>query len=151
MAGSEAEPSNVFEKRNQQITNSRDKPLQFLIKWILPKIVVQVSDQMNQAFLLPTRERIVSSIKVCHNRALEGGKQWLQKLCSAIWPQFESHPSIVGKHPNVLVCPQDVYPCLIKLHHWPIQKCVQQQIVGALIVLRKFLNKTRCRLWSQRL
>jgi len=30
MAGFEAEPLNVFEKRNQQIADSRDKSLQFV-------------------------------------------------------------------------------------------------------------------------
>jgi hypothetical protein len=40
MAGLEAEPLNVFEKRNQQITDSRDKSFQFIVKWILPKIIV---------------------------------------------------------------------------------------------------------------
>jgi hypothetical protein len=74
MAGFEAEPLNVFEKRNQQITDSCDKPLQFIVKWILPKIIVHVSDQMDEAFLLRTGERIVSSIKICHDGALERGK-----------------------------------------------------------------------------
>jgi len=108
MAGFKAEPLNVFEKRNQQITDSRDKPLQFIVKWISPKIIVQVSDQMDEAFLLPTRERIVSSIKIGHDGAPESEKQWLQKLRFAILSQPENYPSIVGKNPNVLVCPQDV-------------------------------------------
>src|SRR5260370_31627569 len=103
MAGFEAEPLNVFEKRNQQIADSRDKPLQFIVKWILPKIIVQVSDQMDKAFLLRTRERIVSSIKIGHNGAFESRKQWLQKLRFAIRAQPENHSSIVGKNPNVLV------------------------------------------------
>src|SRR6516165_10633787 len=67
MAGFKAEPLNVFENRNQQITNSHDKPLQFIVKRIFPKIIVQVSDQMDEAFLLRARERIISSIKVGHN------------------------------------------------------------------------------------
>jgi hypothetical protein len=40
MAGLKAEPLNVCEKRNQQITDSRDKSLQFIVIWILPKIIV---------------------------------------------------------------------------------------------------------------
>jgi hypothetical protein len=51
----QAEPLNVFDNRNQQITESRDKSFQFIVKRIFPKVVVQVSDQMDEAFLLRTR------------------------------------------------------------------------------------------------
>ena len=74
MAALQAKPLNVFENRNQQITDGHDKALKFLVKRILPKVIIQVSDQMDEAFLLPTGERVVSSIKVGHDSALEGGK-----------------------------------------------------------------------------
>jgi hypothetical protein len=72
-----AEPLNVFENRNQQITNSRDKSLQFIVKWILPEIIVQVSDQMDEAFLLHARERVISSIEVRDDDAFESREKWL--------------------------------------------------------------------------
>ena len=77
MAGFKTEPLNVFEERNQQITDSRDKPLQLIVEWTLPKIVVQVSDQMDEALLLRAREGIVASIKISYGGTFESGKQWL--------------------------------------------------------------------------
>jgi hypothetical protein len=74
MAALQAEPLNVFENRNQQITEGHDKSLKFLVKRILPKVIIQVSDQMNKAFLLPAGERVVTSIKVGHDSTLERGK-----------------------------------------------------------------------------
>jgi hypothetical protein len=74
MADLKAEPLNVFENRNQQITEGHDKALKFIVKRILPKVIIQVSDQMNKAFLLPAGERVVSSIKVGHDSTLESGK-----------------------------------------------------------------------------
>jgi len=76
VAGFKSEPLYIFKKRNQQIADSRDKPLQFIVFWILPKIIVQVSDQMDETFLLRTRERIVSSVKIGYDGAFESGKQW---------------------------------------------------------------------------
>jgi len=32
---------NVFEDRSEQIRDGHDKPLKLLVKWILPKIIVQ--------------------------------------------------------------------------------------------------------------
>ena len=71
MAGLETESSSIFKKRNQQTTNSANKSLQFIVKWIFPKVVIQVPDQMDKASLLSARERIVPSIKVCYDGALE--------------------------------------------------------------------------------
>src|SRR6266851_5066469 len=62
VTGFEAEPFHVFENRSNQITKTNDKPLKLIVKWIRPKVIVQVSDQMDEAFLLPARKRIVSSI-----------------------------------------------------------------------------------------
>ena len=109
----EAEPLSVFEKRNQQSTNSRDKALEFVVKWILPKIIVQVPDQMDEAFLLRARKRIISSIKIGYDGALEFGKQWFQEFRFTVRPQPENYPSIVGKDPNILVRPRDIYLCFI--------------------------------------
>src|SRR5439155_1654279 len=96
MTGFKTEPLSVFEKRNQQAADRRHKPLKFIVKWILPKIIIQVSDQMDEAFLLPTRKRIVSPIKISDDGTLESGKQWLQKLRLAARPQPKNHPRIIG-------------------------------------------------------
>jgi len=60
MAGFKAEPLNIFENGNHQVTNSYDKRLEFIVEWILPKIIVQVSNQMNKTLLLRTGESIIS-------------------------------------------------------------------------------------------
>ena len=105
---------------------------------------------MDKAFLLRTRERIVSSIKIGHNGALESRKQWLQKLRFAIRSQPENHPSIVGKNPNVLVCPQDVYPCLIKMHHRSIQQfCATTDPLCVDNVQQNFSTKPTAVCWGQ--
>lgn len=66
-----AKPVNVFENRSEQITDGYDKPLKLLVKWILPKIIVQVPDQMDQAFLLLARKSVVSPIKIGDDGALK--------------------------------------------------------------------------------
>jgi hypothetical protein len=53
VAGPKAKPLNVFENRSEQITDGHYKPLKLLVKWILPEIIIQVSDQVDEAFLLP--------------------------------------------------------------------------------------------------
>jgi hypothetical protein len=145
----EAEPLSVFEKRNQQSTNSRDKALEFVVKWILPKIIVQVPDQMDEAFLLRARKRIISSIKIGYDGALEFGKQWFQEFRFTVRPQPENYPSIVGKDPNILVRPRDIYLCFIEMHYRSIQEFAQQPILGSPIVFSELLNKTDCRLRRQ--
>jgi hypothetical protein len=104
VAGFKAIPVDVFENRTQQVAHSHDKPLKFIIKWIFPKIIVQVSDEMYKAFLLPARKRVVSSIKIRDDGTLEIGKQRFQKLCFAVWPQPKDHVRVVSKNPDVLVC-----------------------------------------------
>lgn len=83
MAGFKTEPLNVFENRNQQITNSRDKPLQFIVKGIFPKIIVQVSDQMNEAFLLRARERVgILRIRWTSSLSMRQARcRWLMYWC----------------------------------------------------------------------
>src|SRR5215469_2034925 len=80
MARFETEPLSIFEEWNQKTTNSANKLLEFIVKWIFPKIVIHVPDQMDEAPLLLTRQRIVPSIKIRYDGALEPGKQRLQKL-----------------------------------------------------------------------
>src|SRR6266704_3674688 len=100
---------------------------------------------MDEAFLLLARKRIVSSIKIGDDGAPIPGKQWLEKCSFAVCSQPENHSDAVGKDPNVLVCTENTYSCLIKMHHRAIQNSAHQQIRGMLIVFRESLNKTSCR------
>jgi hypothetical protein len=74
VAGLKAKPMNVLENRSEQITDGHDKPLKLLVKWIPPKIIVQVPDQMDQAFLLLARKSVVSPIKIGDDGAPKTGK-----------------------------------------------------------------------------
>jgi hypothetical protein len=124
VTGFEAEPFHVFENRSNQITKTNDKPLKLIVKWIRPKVIVQVSDQMDEAFLLPARKRIVSSIKIGDEGTRETGQQWLQKLSFTVRPQTENHTNVVGKNPDTLICTLDIYFCLVKVHCRSIQNPV---------------------------
>jgi hypothetical protein len=78
---------------------------------------------MDEAFLLPTGQRIVSSIKVSHHNAFETRQQWLQELLfhdlvSAQTPRG----NVVSKNPYVLVGPQDVHLRFIEMQDRPIQQ-----------------------------
>ena len=115
MARFETEPLSIFEKWNQKTTNGANKSLKFIVKWIFPKIVIQVPYQMDEAPLLLTRQRIVPSIKVRYDCALERREQRLQKLRFTVRAQPENHTNIVSQDPYVLVCPGDVYLCFIKM------------------------------------
>ena len=120
----ETEPFNVLENRSNQITETNDKPLKLIVKWILPKVIVQVSDQMDEAFLLPAGKRIVSSIKIGDEGTREAGQQWLQKLCFTVRPQTENYTNVVGKNPDILICTLDTYFCLVNVHCRSVQNPV---------------------------
>jgi len=122
MTGLEAKPLNIFHERKQQVADSYNKPLELLVKRILPEIVIQISDQMDEAFLLPTGQRIVSSIKVGHHSAFETRQEWPQELRFTIWSQLKHHPNVVSKNPYMLVIPQDVHLRFIEMQDRPIQQ-----------------------------
>ena len=46
---------NVGHDRNKQVLKGAYKTFKFRVKRALPQIVIQISDQVDQAFLLPTR------------------------------------------------------------------------------------------------
>ena len=61
---------NILDNRHQQITEGRDELLVFGVEWVLPKIVVQVPDEMHQALLLPTCYRVVTAVEVRYQDSL---------------------------------------------------------------------------------
>jgi hypothetical protein len=116
MSSFKPEPLDVFQKRNEQITYRSNEPLEFIVEGILPKIIVQISDEMDKAFLLATRKCVISTIKIGHGGALERGEQRLQKFRLAIGPKLEYHSTVVGKNLNVLLSSLDVDSRFVKMH-----------------------------------
>jgi len=66
-----------LENGHNEIFDGQDKILKFLIEGKLPQIVIQISNQMNPAFLLPARQSVISWIKVGHNYTLISTQKFL--------------------------------------------------------------------------
>ena len=68
---------NVLDYWDEKIANRRNKPLVFFVKRVPPQIFVQVSYQMYQALLLPTRQSIVAAVEVRYDGSLISPQQIL--------------------------------------------------------------------------
>ena len=60
----QAIPVDGFHDGHQQVPHLHDERFQLGVERPTPKIIVEISNEMDQAFLLPTRDRIVAAVEV---------------------------------------------------------------------------------------
>jgi hypothetical protein len=75
MAGFAPELLDIHEHRYQQVAHRRNEMFVLGIKWVFPKIVIQVADQMHEAFLLLAFDRVVAAVEVRHQNPFVPGHQ----------------------------------------------------------------------------
>jgi hypothetical protein len=60
----EAVPLHVCHQRDEQFPEGTDERLEGCVVWVLPKVLIHVADEMNQAFLLTAVARIIAGIEI---------------------------------------------------------------------------------------
>ena len=99
---------NVRHDGNKQFLDRTDKSFQLRVERVLPEVVVQVSDQMNKALLLPTCTRIVATIKVRNQYACVVLQYFLNERCFSCFGEAKDYMYAIGQNPNVVIGSSDI-------------------------------------------
>ena len=60
----------ILKDRENEVTNMEDELFILLKKRVLPKIVIQVADQVRPALLLPARHGVVATVEIGHQHSV---------------------------------------------------------------------------------
>ena len=57
-------PLGIRENGRDKVANSDDEAFKFTIKWMIPEILIEVSDKVDETLLLPTLDRVIATIEI---------------------------------------------------------------------------------------
>ena len=85
----------------QQLAELRRQCLELLVEWVPQQIAVEVSDQMDKAFLLGAVQRVVAAVEIGDENPREALEQSLEEAGLPAWPVQIQHVLHVRQHPDI--------------------------------------------------
>jgi len=116
MKSLQPESLSVRKDWQQEITHRGNESFQLDIERILPKIIVQVANQMHKAFLLQTRKRVITAVKIRNEHAPVVGQETIEKARFTTFSQPEDNMLAVSQNPHVMVAAKDAEFCFINMN-----------------------------------
>src|SRR5262249_35055941 len=99
---------NVTEDREEQFLDLRGQSLQFGVERVIPQVVVDVSNQVDQALLLPAVHGVVAGVEIGDQHSGVPIKNFLYDVCFACVGQPEDNMDAVRKNPDIMLCSLNV-------------------------------------------
>jgi hypothetical protein len=121
----------------QQQLHLTDKCFICSVVGIIPKVTVEISDEVDQTLLLSAGDGIVAPIEIGNQHALIVRQKLMDNSRLSRLSHSEDDVLSVGEHPDIMICPLDVDECLVIVDKRTLQDTLHRQCLGCSIVLGK--------------
>jgi hypothetical protein len=105
------------------------------------QLVIQIPDQMNQAFLLRALYCVVRRVKVGHQYAREILEHSFNSATFPGWAIEKGHLFHAGEHPNKAIPANDMRTRFVNVQKASATQSVQQAIICTGVRLRRYCLK----------
>jgi hypothetical protein len=121
--------------RPQQAAEAARHQLQLVVPGVGQDVLVEVTQQVDQAFLLRARHRVVGGVEVTHQHPAEVLEHLVQEVALPRRPVQEDDLLQVREDPDVgLAHTPDVDLRLVRMHERPAHDSLQELLVTRLVV-----------------
>src|SRR5205814_10091661 len=122
------------ENRPQQYSERPGYQLEFVVVETVQPLLIHVSHEVDQAFLLRTAKRIVGCVEVCHQNTFEVFQQLMQEVSFPVRPVHEHDFFQIRKHPHIRLASLQSHLSLVHMQQIPSKDSGQELSVGFLVV-----------------
>jgi len=105
------------------------------------QLVIQIPDQMNQAFLLSTLYRVVRRVEVGHQYAREILEHSFNSATFPGWAIEKGHIFHAGEHPNITILANDMGTRFVNMQKPSATQSVQQAVIRTGVRLGRYCLK----------
>ena len=112
---------NILEDRDEEVPHGGGEAFQLGVEGIIPQLIIDVSYEVDEAFLLPTADGIEAGIKIRNQDPLVPFEHFMHHVRLSRGRHAENDIDAVGEHPNVVILSSNVDSGVINVDERTVQ------------------------------
>ncbi len=136
-------PLDIGEHGSNERANVHDKLFKGGVKWVTPEVIVEITDEMDEALLLATGDGVIAPIEVRYEDTPVAGQHLMDDSRFSCSCHPEEDVRAIREDPDIMVRASNTNLRLIDMDKGTAKHCLDDFLLGLDVVLGKVAEKAK--------